>query len=165
MKNIFSKIKFIFTDPVLRRRILFLLGMIFVFRLLATVPIPGVDEAQLRARMDGNGFLGMLNMFSGGGMRKASIVMLGVMPYITASIIMQVAQMAFPKLKEMQREEGEAGRRKIGNISRIMSVFIAGVSAYGYMALLQSQGILPELQGLELFRNMIVIIAGSVFLM
>jgi preprotein translocase subunit SecY len=87
------------------------------------------------------------------------------MPYITASIIMQVLQMSFPKLKEMQKEEGEAGRRKIANISRVASVFIAGISAFGFMHLLQSANILPELSSFDMTLNVIVAIGGAVFLM
>ena len=165
MKELFSKIKFIFTDPVLRRKIGFLLAMILVFRLFSAVPIPGVDQDALATFFSENNFLGMVNMFSGGGLQSLSIVMLGVMPYITASIIMQVMQISFPRLKEMQKEEGEAGKRKIANISRVASVFIAGISAFGFMALLQSANILPELSSFDMTVNVIIAIGGAVFLM
>ena len=165
MKELFSKIKFIFTDPVLRRKIGFLLAMILVFRLFSAVPIPGVDQDALKTFFSENNFLGMVNMFSGGGLQSLSIVMLGVMPYITASIIMQVMQISFPRLKEMQKEEGEAGKRKIANISRVASVFIAGISAFGFMALLQSEYILPELSSFDMTVNVIIAIGGAVFLM
>jgi len=165
MKELFSKIKFIFTDPVLRRKIGFLLAMILVFRLFSAVPIPGVDQDVLKTFFSENNFLGMVNMFSGGGLQSLSIVMLGVMPYITASIIMQVMQISFPRLKEMQKEEGEAGKRKIANISRVASVFIAGISAFGFMALLQSAHILPELSSFDMTVNVIIAIGGAVFLM
>ncbi len=165
MKELFTKIKFIFTDPVLRRKIGFLLAMILVFRLFSAVPIPSIDQVALKDFFDKNNFLGMVNMFSGGGLQSLSIVMLGVMPYITASIIMQVLQMSFPRLKEMQKEEGEAGRRKIANISRVASVFIAGISAFGYMHLLQSSHILPSLDTFDMAVNVIMAIGGAVFLM
>ncbi|HIP33426.1 MAG TPA: hypothetical protein EYG89_01540 [Bacteroidia bacterium] len=165
MKELFSKIKFIFTDPVLRRKIGFLLAMILVFRLFSAVPIPGVDQDALKTFFSENNFLGMVNMFSGGGLQSLSIVMLGVMPYITASIIMQVMQISFPRLKEMQKEEGEAGKRKIANISRVASVFIAGISAFGFMALLQSEYILPGLSSFDMTVNVIIAIGGAVFLM
>jgi preprotein translocase subunit SecY len=165
MKELFTKLKFIFTDPVLRKKIGFLLAMVLVFRLFSAIPIPGVDQEALKTFFDENNFLGMVNMFSGGGLQSLSIVMLGVMPYITASIIMQVLQMSFPRLKEMQKEEGEAGRRKIANISRVASVFIAGISAFGFMHLLQSANILPELSSFDMTVNVTVAIAGAVFLM
>ena len=165
MKELFSKLKFIFTDPVLRKKIGFLLAMFLVFRLFSAIPIPGIDQTALKEFFGKNDYLGMVNMFSGGGLQKLSIVMLGVMPYITASIIMQVLEMSFPQLKEMKKESGEAGRRKIANISRVMSVFIAGVSAFGFMHLLQASHILPSLDSFAMTVSVIVAIAGAVFLM
>ncbi len=164
MKELFSKLKFIFTDPVLRKKIGFLFAMILVFRLFAAIPLPDVNQAVLAKQLN-ESFLQMINMFSGGGLQKVSIVMLGVMPYITASIIMQVLEMAFPKLKEMKKEGGEAGRVKIANISRVMSVFIAAISAFGFMHLLQSTHILPQMSGSEMGLNVLIAVAGAVFLM
>lgn len=166
MKELFSKLKFIFTDPVLRKKILFLLGMILVFRMFSAIPIPGVDTEKMLEFIGGDGkFLGMMNMFSGGGLQGLSIVMLGVMPYITASIIMQVLQISFPKLKEMQQEEGEAGRKKIANISRLASVVIAGISAYGFLHLIQSAGIMVDLTPFVTTVNVTIAIAGAVLMM
>jgi len=165
MKEIFTKLKFVFTDPVLRKKILFLLGMILVFRLFSAIPVPGINQEAVKNFFSENNYLGVVNLFSGGGLQKMSIVMLGVMPYITASIIMQVLEMAFPRIKEMKKEEGEAGRRKIANISRVMSVFIAGISAFGFMHLLQTYHILPQLSAFQMTTNVIIAVAGAVFLM
>jgi len=164
MKELFSKLKFIFTDPVLRKKIGFLLGMILVFRLFAAIPLPNVNQVVISDIASQN-FFKMINLFSGGGLQKVSIVMLGVMPYITASIIMQVLEMAFPKIKEMKKEGGEAGRMKIANISRVMSVGIAAISAFGFMHLLQSQNILPAMNSSEMGLNVLIAVAGAVFLM
>jgi preprotein translocase subunit SecY len=164
MKELFSKLKFIFTDPVLRKKLGFLFAMILIFRLFAAIPLPGVDQAALAGKLEEN-FFKMINMFSGGGLQKVSIVMLGVMPYITASIIMQVLEMAFPKIKELKKEGGEAGRMKIANISRFMSIFIAGISAFGFMHLLQATHVLPELPNSAMAFNVVIAITGAVFLM
>ena len=101
-----------FSDRQLRNRFLFVLGMFVVFRLLATIVIPGVDEIQLQRFLQSNSFFGLLNVFSGGGLAQLSMVMLGVGPYITASIIMQLLTVMFPNLKAMYQDEGEIGRRK-----------------------------------------------------
>src|SRR5688572_16284510 len=99
-------------DPEIRRRILITIGALIIFQFLASIPIPGVDRARLATFFAQNEFLGLLNVFSGGGLANLSIVMLGVSPYITASIIMNLLTMMSPKLKEMYQEEGEAGRKR-----------------------------------------------------
>jgi len=99
-------------EPVLRKRILFVLFALVVFRALAAIPIPGIDVARLQDLLANNQFLGLLNIFSGGGLSTLSIMMLGVAPYITGSIIMQLATIIFPKLKALYSEEGEAGRAR-----------------------------------------------------
>ena len=106
------KVRLIIEDETLRNRILFMLGALAVFRLMATIPIPGVSASQLAAFLNSSQFLGLLNIFSGGGFSNLSIVMLGVSPYITASIIMQLLTMMIPQLKALYHEEGEAGRRR-----------------------------------------------------
>src|SRR3989344_1578342 len=103
------KVKLILTDDTLRRRILFVLVALIVFRLLAVIPIPSINTAELASFLSNNQLLGLLNIFSGGGFSNLSIMMLGVSPYITASIIMQLMTVLVPKLKEMYQEEGDAG--------------------------------------------------------
>src|SRR5262245_14218750 len=118
MEKLFSKLKLIIGDPDLRRRLLFLLGMLVIFRLGAAVPIPGVNTIALQRFFAGNQFFGLLNVFSGGGLSNLSIFMLGVGPFITGSIIMQLLTIMSPTLKELYHESGEAGRRKFAQYSR-----------------------------------------------
>lgn len=165
MKTIFEKISLAFKDAAIRKRIFFTLAILVAFRFLAVVPVPGIDMGRLASVLASNQFLGLLNIFSGGGLANLSIVMLGVGPYITASIIMQLLTMMFPKLKEMYQEEGEAGRAKFSQYSRLLSVPLAILQSFAFLRILQGQGVLPALTGFEFFINIIVITAGSVFLM
>ena len=119
MDNFVHKIKLVLGDKILRNRILFTLSVLVLFRLMATIPIPGIDPIRLQQFMSGNDFLGLLNIFSGGGLSTLSIIMLGVSPYITSSIIMQLMTVMFPKLKAMYQEEGDAGRRKFSQYDYI----------------------------------------------
>jgi len=161
----FTKLRLIAKDAKLRNRILFVLGALLLFRALAAVPIPGVDQNALAQFFAGNEFFGLLNIFSGGGLSGLSIVMLGVGPYITASIIMQLLTMMSTKLKALYHEEGEAGRRKFTQYSRFLTVPLAVVQGFGFLLLLQSQGILPDLDTISFVTNLIVITTGSVLLM
>ncbi len=165
MKNFLEKITIIFRDETLRRRIGFTIGALVIFRLLATIPIPGIDAASLERLLAGNQFLGLLDIFSGGGLSTLSIVMLGVGPYITASIIMQLLTMMFPKMKAMMQEEGQAGRQKLSQYSRYAAVPLAILQSFAFISLFQSQNVLPEMTGMVLFVNIIVITAGSLLLM
>src|SRR5436189_3844801 len=124
-----QKLTLLISDRALRNRLLVVLGALVVFRVLAAIPIPGVNTTQLEAFFNTNQFFGLLNLFSGGGLSSLSIVLLGVGPYITASIIMQLLMMMIPKLKAMQQEEGEAGRIKFAQYSRMLSLPIAVVQA------------------------------------
>ncbi len=162
--NFIYKLKLIFRDKNLRSRILFVLGALVFFRILASIPIPGVNIERLNEFFANNQFLGLLNIFSGGGLSNLSIVMLGVSPYITASIIMQLATMMFPKLKQMYHEEGEAGRKKFSQYSRLLTVPLAFVQGFGFLKLLQSQGVIDAMGNFEMFTNIAVIMAGSIFL-
>ncbi|MDD5068872.1 MAG: preprotein translocase subunit SecY, partial [Candidatus Pacebacteria bacterium] len=145
MDNFFSKLKLIIADKSIRNRVLFTLGALVIFRLLANIPIPGIDVARLQAFFANSQFLGLLNVFSGGGLSNLSLVMLGVGPYITASIIMQLLTMMSPKLKAIYQEEGEAGRAKFAQYSRLVGVPLAFLQAFGFLLLLQKQGIVPSL--------------------
>lgn len=160
-----NTILYIFKDPDLRKRILFVLGMLAIFRLVAAVPIPGVDVAQLRSFLAGNQLLGLLNIFSGGGLDNLSIAMLGLGPFITASIIMQLLTIVFPKLKELYQEEGEAGRQRFNQYSRLISVPLAALQGFGLLTLLNRQGILGNVTLFDTITNIIIITAGSLFLM
>lgn len=165
LDTFFSKLKILIKDPSLRKRILFIIGALLLFRVFAAIPIPGVDTFQLEQFFANNQFLGLLNIFSGGGLANLSIVMLGVAPYITASIIMQLLTIMSPKLKTLYQEEGEVGRKKFSQYSRLLTVPLAFVQGFGFLVLLQRQGIVQELAPFDLMTNVLVIAAGSILLM
>ncbi|MFA6909432.1 MAG: preprotein translocase subunit SecY [Patescibacteria group bacterium] len=150
----------------LRNKILFVMGLLVIFRLAAHVPIPGVDTVNLRTLFESNQLLGLLNVFTGGGMQNFSIVMLGVGPYITSSIIFQLLTMVIPKLEEMQKE-GDAGRARINRYTRYLAVPLAMLNAYGFIAFFRqsNQSILGDLSTLQLVTAMITVTAGTIFLM
>ena len=159
------KLKLITEDETLRTRILFVLAALVVFRLLAAIPVPGINAGQLEAFLNNNQFLGLLNVFSGGGFSNLSIVMLGVGPYITASIVMQLMTILIPKLKEIYQEEGDAGRMRFMQYSRYLTVPLALIQAFGFLLLLRQNGILPTLDLMSMFTSVMVVAAGSMLLM
>lgn len=152
-------------DPDLRKKILFVLLVLVLFRLGANIPIPGIDHLRLQSFLSGNQFFGLMNIFSGGGLSNLSIMMLGVAPFITASIIMQLLTMIFPKLKEMYHEEGEAGKQKFNQYSRLLTVPLAALQAFGLLALLERKEVLANLGAFDRLTNILIVIAGSVLLM
>ena len=165
MSKLIEKLKLIFGDKSLRKRIFFVLGILAISRLVAIIPIPGIDAARLQSLFAGSEFLNLLNIFSGGGLSNLSIVMLGVGPYITASIIMQLMTVMIPKLKALYQEEGEAGRRRFAQYSRLLSIPLAIIQGYAFIKLLQGQSILSPLSFNILVVDILVIVAGSVLLM
>ena len=132
MNKIIQTIKNIWNIQDLRNRILLTIGFIAIYRFGSFVVIPGVDSAQLSALQDqaSDGLLGLLNLFTGGAFAQASIFALGIMPYISASIVIQLLGMAIPYFQKLQRE-GESGRRKINNITRYLTILITGGQAPG----------------------------------
>jgi len=165
MQTFFQKLKIAFTDRTIRNRILFIFGALIVFRLLASIPIPGVDQTVLEQFFTNNQFLGLLNIFSGGGLANLSIVMLGVGPFITASIIMQLMTVMSPAVKSMNTEEGEAGKAKFTQYSRMLTLPLAVLQGFGFLTLLQSQGVLVGLSTFDFILNIILIVSGSILLM
>lgn len=155
----------IFQAPDLRKKILIVLGLLLASRVFSAIPIPGVNLANLQQFFGSNQLLGLLNLFSGGGLANLSIAMLGVGPYITSTIIMQLLTIIFPKFKEMYYEEGERGRAKFNQYSRILTVPLAALQAFGFLKLLASQGVIIEPSGFELLRNVLVISAGSMIIL
>ena len=149
----------------LRNRIFFVLALLIVFRLMAAIPVPGVDVIRLKSFFEGNQLFGLLNIFSGGALSNLSIVMLGVGPYITASIIMQLLTMIFPALNAMYKEEGEAGRQKFNQYGRLLTVPFAALQSFGMLTLLQHQQAITPLSPFMLFTSILTITAGCVFLM
>ena len=161
----FEKLSLIFKDPDLRKKLFFVLGALVVFRVMAALPIPGVDLEQIRQFFAGNRFFGLLNIFSGGALDNFSIAMLGVGPYITASIIMQLMTMIIPRLKEIAQEEGEIGRRKFNQYSRLLTIPLAIVQGFALLVLLERQGAIPPLVFFDRLINITIIAAGSIVLM
>ncbi|MFQ6015455.1 MAG: preprotein translocase subunit SecY [Anaerolineae bacterium] len=132
-----------FKLPDLRRKIVFTLLILVVFRLAAHVPVPGVDLVALRRLFETNQLLGMLDLLSGGAMSNFSVVAMGVYPYITASIIMQLLQPLIPQLEELAKE-GEAGRAKLNQYTRFLTIPLAALQAFGQSVILQQQGIMAS---------------------
>lgn len=161
-----EKLRKIWTIPDIRKRVLFVIGLLVVFRVAAHIPVPGVNVEGLRQFLAGNQVLGLLNLFSGGTIQNFSIVMLGVAPYITASIIFQLLTMVVPRFEELSKE-GESGQQKISMYTRIASVPLAFLQAFGTIKLLnQTQfGILGDLTTFKYVSIILTITAGSVFLM
>jgi preprotein translocase subunit SecY len=162
-----QKLEQIWKTPDLRKNILFVLGCLVVFRLAAHLPIPGVDAVALRNFFSSNQLLGLLNLFSGGGLENFSIVMLGVGPYITASIIMQLLTMIVPRLEEISKD-GEAGYHRINQYTRWLTVPMAALQSYGFIAILRGQGggkIVGALDPWQLTISVVTITAGTIFLM
>jgi preprotein translocase subunit SecY len=162
----FEKIIQIFKIKDLRRKILAILGLLFVSRIAAHIPIPGVDLTALKDFFSSNQVFGLVNMFSGGSMRNFSIVAMGVAPYITASIIFQLLIMIIPKLEEISKEPG--GNQKINQWMRWLTVPLAALQAYGMITILQRQSsyhVISNLSGFEMITTIIALSAGTIFLM
>jgi preprotein translocase subunit SecY len=169
MKAFINTIKNIFKIEDLRARILYTLGILLVYRLGSIITLPGIDPSQLQnlRNQTAEGVLGLLNMFSGGAFSNASIFALGIMPYISASIVIQLLTIAVPYFQRMQKE-GESGRRKMNQITRYLTVGILFLQAPGYMANLHGQ------LGAEAFRypgtffdvtSVLILACGTMFVM
>lgn len=165
MQNFWNKIKLIWTDKILRKRVLFVFFALIIFRLLAAIPIPGVDTVELARFLSNNQFFGILNIFSGGGLSNLSIIMLGVGPYITGSIIMQLLTIMVPSLKKIYHEEGEAGRKKFAQYGRLLTVPLAAIQGFSLLYILEKENILVNLTTFDRVTNIFIVVAGSVLLM
>jgi preprotein translocase subunit SecY len=155
-----------FRAPDIRRRILFVLGMLVVYRALAVVPVPAVDQAAVRGLIESQTFLQLLDLFSGGGLSSFSIVAMGVNPYINASIIMQLMTGVVPRLQALSRE-GEYGRTRINQYTRYLTVPLALLQAYGYLAILNASNIITDFDILSVatLGQMVTLAAGTVLAM
>lgn len=165
MQNFLHKIKLIWSDGTLRNKVLFVFFALIVFRLLAAIPIPGIDSMALSRFLSNNQFFGVLNIFSGGGLTNLSIIMLGVGPYITGSIIMQLLTIMVPALKKIYHEEGEAGRKRFTQYGRLLTVPLAAIQGFTLLAILESQSIIFDLTVFDRVVNLFIVIAGAVLLM
>ena len=152
--------------PDLRGKILFTLAMLLIFRFVAHVPVPGVDTQALSQAFEQQALLGFLDLFSGGALSNLSVAALGVYPYITSSIVMQILTPVLPSLKALS-QEGEYGRQKINQYTHYLTVPIAFLQGWGQLTLLRSSGVLPNVDfGLNLhtFAMMASLVAGTLFL-
>jgi len=164
---VFDSLLNAFRAPDIRRRILYVLAILIVFRFLAHVPVPGVDKAQLANFISQNAIFGVLDLLSGGGLSSFSIIALGVNPYINASIIMQLMTGVVPSLTALSRE-GEYGRNKINQYTRYLAVPMALLQSYGFLALLNSQNVLStgfDLSNPATWTQIVTLTAGSITLM
>lgn len=163
MDNILAIFRNSFYSSEVRRKILFTAGIFIVFRVFAHIPVSGVNLVSLRNLFAQNQFLGLLDVFSGGTLANFSVMALGLNPYINASIIFQLLTLVFPKLEEMQKE-GEAGRQKINQYTRMLTVPLAILQAIGMYALLRSQGIITILQPVGLLSFILTMTAGTMLM-
>ena len=150
--------------PDLRKKLVFTLLMFVVFRIAAHIPVPGVNLEALKMLFSRNQFLGLLDIFSGGTLANFSVIALGLNPYINASIIFQLLTMVFPRLEELSKE-GEYGREKINQYTRILTVPLAALQSLGMYALLKNQGVISSLPILNLIALVATMTAGAIFLM
>ncbi|CAA0151415.1 Preprotein translocase, membrane subunit SecY [Tenacibaculum maritimum] len=171
MMNFINTLKDIWKIEELKNKLLLTLGLITVYRFMATVPLPGIDPLQLAGLKDSTatGLLGILNAFTGGAFARASVMALGIMPYISASIVVQLMGIAVPYLQKLQKD-GESGRKKITQITRWLTILITMFQGPGYIALIKNQFGLPEsafLVGGATFwvSSMILLTAGTIFAM
>jgi len=161
----FQKIIQIFKIKDLRNKILFVFGVFIIFRTMANIPIPGINAENLKNFFNQFQMFGLLNVFTGGALDNFSIAMLGLGPYITATIIFQLLTMIFPQLEKMYKEEGEAGRQKFNQYCRIATCPLAVLQGYGMLTIFQRQGLIGNLSPSLFFTSIFTITAGSVFLM
>ncbi|UKN03163.1 preprotein translocase subunit SecY [Paracrocinitomix mangrovi] len=165
MKKFIDTLKNIWKVEELRNRILLTLGLILVYRLGSFIVLPGVDQGQLAAGSSGGGLVALLDLFAGGAFSKASVMALGIMPYISASIIMQLLGMAVPVVQKLQKE-GESGRRKINGYTRILTILICAFQGPSYlqMYVISANGVVdPDM--MWWISSIMLLVAGTMFAM
>jgi len=160
----FNKIIQIFKIKDLRNKILFVLAMFFVFRLMANIPVPGVNIQDLEGFFQRFQMFGLLNVFTGGTLAKLSIAMLGIGPYITSVIILQLLTMIFPALERIYKEEGASGKQKFNQYGRLLTIPMAIMQGYAMLSLLQKQGAIGTLSPVIFLSAIVTVSAGTFFL-
>lgn len=170
MNNFIQTLKNIWSISELRQRIIYTIALLFVFRVGTFVLLPGVDAqtlAKAAGGSGGGGLMSLINTFTGGAFQKGAIFALGVMPYITASIIIQLLTFAVPYFQKMQNYEGESGRKKLNQMTRILTIGVTMVQGSGYLTYLQTQGAVGKNVSLTLFwaSGLIILTAGTIFAM
>lgn len=161
----YEKILFLFKNKELRNKFLFVIFLFVVFRLAANIPIPGIGAENLRKFFDQNQVFGLLNLFTGGALSNFSIVLLGLGPYITATIILQLLTMIFPALEKLYKEEGQSGRQKFNQYSRLLTIPLAAFEGYGMLTVFARQGIISGISLPVMISAVLTITAGAMFLM
>ncbi|MCX6723033.1 MAG: preprotein translocase subunit SecY [Candidatus Staskawiczbacteria bacterium] len=161
----YEKILFLFKNKELRNKFLFVIFLFVVFRFAANIPIPGIGSENLRKFFDQNQVFGLLNLFTGGALSNFSIVLLGLGPYITATIILQLLTMIFPVLEKLYKEEGESGRQKFNQYGRLLTIPLAAFEGYGMLIVFSRQGIITGLSLPVMISAILTITAGAMFLM
>jgi len=161
----YQKITQIFKIKELRNKIIFVLAVFAIFRIMANIPMPGINAENLRNFFNQFQMFGLLNVFTGGALDRLSIVMLGLGPYITSVIILQLLTMIFPQLEKMYKEEGDAGRQKFNQYGRMLAVPMALLQGYAMLSLFQRQNVISHLSPLTLFSALLTVAAGTLFLM
>src|SRR3954454_22015277 len=162
-----------FTVPEIRKKLAFTAGMLALYRLGSHIPVPGIDTQavdDIQKNFSGNNILGFLNVFSGGGLQRLSIFALGIMPYITASIILQLLTVVVPSLEKLQKE-GEVGTARITQYTRYLTVALAFAQSIGYVFLFKSFGasagspVIKNFSGPKVFMIVISLTAGTILVM
>lgn len=153
------------TEKSLQIKLLWVLGLLALTRVIASIPLPGVDVDKLQNFLEGNQIFEYLALFSGSGFNTFSVTLLGLGPYITASILVQVSSMVFPQVKKMMHEEGEIGKKKITQYTRMMTVPFAFLQGFALMKILSAQGILTANTPYDIFLNLVVMAAATMVLM
>ncbi len=161
----FKNLLALLRTPDLRKKVFIILLLLVVFRIMATIPLPNVDLAQLEVFLTSNQIFGLFNVFTGGAFKNISIALLGVGPFITASIIMQLLTMVFPALKEMLSEGTDKERAKFMQYSRLLTIPLAALQGFGFLNLLSRQGVIVFTNPIDLIRDIIIVTTASVFLM
>jgi len=161
----YEKILFLFKNKELRNKFLFVIFLFVVFRIAANIPIPGIGAENLRKFFDQNQVFGLLNLFTGGALSNFSVVLMGLGPYITATIILQLLTMIFPALERLYKEEGQSGRQKFNQYSRLLTIPLAAFEGYGMLTVFARQGIITGLTLPVMISAILTITAGAMFLM
>lgn len=161
IKRFLTSVRQIWMTPEVRKKLLFTAGVLLVYRVLAHIPVAGIDRAALSRLFSGSQLLGLLDIFSGGTLANFSLIALGLGPYINASIILQLLTMIFPKLEELSKE-GEAGREMINQYTRWLTIPIAILQGLGMYALLHSQKVIGTLNPLQMLALVVTMVAGTV---
>jgi preprotein translocase subunit SecY len=163
--NFFLNFLFLFKDRDLRKKVFLIFIFLVIFRIIANIPLPDVNLERIRNLLQSNQFLGLLNIFTGSTLSNFSVALLGLGPYITAIIIMQLLTLIYPPLKQMYYEEGEIGRAKFNQYARILTIPLSMIQSFGFLKFLESQGILQFFSFFDILRDVILVTAGTIILM